>query len=544
MKSGRGFSLIEIAVLLLFMSLALIPIVNIIGGSNTVQGTGGATHGGNATRIVGIKSKEVLFANAMIERALSGEYAAFYTPNTAAGNCNGGAATMPAANTGGTTVYNCVDNQYSDPIYYQWIVTDQSNEFRANQGEVAGTNNMGNTFYRATLNIYNTDNWTGRPILTMPTIAFRSQYTDPTVSNTTGIIIVLDVSGSMDGSGTGNSAMRGIYRYPDAAGYNPPAGIALASVNDNNTLDIVSAQAADLVNTMYNDTYPAIGVLGVTNCIGSVNAVASNQAARWRALCDKTAPNYIEDNLSKMEAARGSLLNFLLTIEDEQTLYSNIQLGFATYSGNGGPASVTLRVGGGAGGVAGLENATAAGRFPEMRRRLSWLNRTNNGGGSVAGLTVLSGGNTPTWDAVNRSAQVLLAQPNLRSRAIFLVTDGLPTTGPCSIGGEPDTLAEANAMGNCYRNTAVGAVNGLGRSLGDGTYPGANGNTVTVYALGLMADPNLIRPILENGFVTPTSGSYAYASSIGEMSAVFENMQYAILKEIITSKAGRYGLQY
>ena len=59
-----------------------------------------------------------------------------------------------------------------------------------------------------------------------------------------------------------------------------------------------------------------------------------------------------------------------------------------------------------------------------------------------------------------------------------------------------------------------------------------------------MEQESYIRAVIEEGFTKPTFGDFQYTESVGEMSAVFENIKYAILKEIIQTNAGRYGIEY
>lgn len=572
--SFKGFSLVEVAIILLFISLAMVPIVNNMSGPGGSYGTGAAQRSGSGTRVIGSKHKEVTLANALMERLLSGDTSILNTPLNNAGTCTGGA--IPALNSGATRTFNCMNNQYGENIYYQWIVTDRSREFIGNQA--SDTNTMGNDFYQVTLNMFDNPNWNAGgtiPIMTMPTIAFRNTQSPTQPSNVTGIVMVLDISGSMAGGGideNGNDI--GVnktlpYRYNDPAGYTAPANIRLADLFNNATLDIVAAQAADDPLTPFDDRYPSNGVpwMGITNCGVRTDPVFGNQGIQdpsrpvghsnnpatgsWYRVCnrlDNTSNPYrnigganprvigfTDENLSRIEAARSSLLRFLLTIEEDPTLRSNIRLGFVTYEGNNIRPQVPNTVSGS------MESANADGNYEQMRRRLSWLNRTGNGS-----LSLVVGGTTPTWNAVAEGARMLYNQ-DLNGRAIFLVTDGRPnSSNACDTN--PGNPGQATASGNCFRtrniNTSFGRVNGLGNSLANGTFPGADGETVTVYGLGLMEEENIIRPVIEEGLTAPTHGDFQYTQSVGEMDAVFENMKYAILKEIIKSNAGRYGIDY
>src|SRR5689334_2845467 len=79
-KRGKGFSLIEVAVILLFISLAMVPIVANISGPGGQYGTGNARVSGSGTTLIGSKHKEITLANALMERLLSGDMSILNTP--------------------------------------------------------------------------------------------------------------------------------------------------------------------------------------------------------------------------------------------------------------------------------------------------------------------------------------------------------------------------------------------------------------------------------------------------------------------------------
>src|SRR4051812_2737813 len=87
-----GISLLEVAMLMIIVTLALVPIIQHLGGPSSAQG--------NAVRAVGFQSKEILLGNTLIEQALANNFKTFncggaFNPATFPGQ--GLAANFPAS---------------------------------------------------------------------------------------------------------------------------------------------------------------------------------------------------------------------------------------------------------------------------------------------------------------------------------------------------------------------------------------------------------------------------------------------------------------
>jgi hypothetical protein len=230
------------------------------------------------------------------------------------------------------------------------------------------------------------------------------------------------------------------------------------------------------------------------------------------------------EKLSRIEAARSSLLRFLLTIEGDASLRQNIDLGFVTFSSN-----VNYRLPNRVNGA--LEKVDTNQRYPETRRFYSWLNRSGPG-------QIMPGGMTNIWGSVYAGAQVAFNQPGNNSNIIFLVSDGEPTAGNCSSGSPV-------AMGNCMANRNVGGVSdGLANALARGTFPGYPGKKAKIFALGLMAGDNKVGPVFRDGLAVPTGGVYQYADNVGDIDEAFEQMKYSIFKEVLLQNSARYGMNF
>lgn len=499
-----GISLIEIGMAMLFISLALVPLVQMVGGAKGDDGS-------NAARVTGNRSKELLMANALIERGLARDFSVL--------GCDGSTPTMPAGSTP-VSYAVCTNNDYSTPMYYRWTVR--------NVGAGVGMP-TGNQLYQAVLNVYS-DAQASDLRLTLPTYFFNntSGWNPPVQNN--GIVIVLDTSGSMDdangslnssstsGSWPGVASPYLKYRYydPTYPAFVPP-GTALDLAN-NGQLDIVSAQNNNIASTQWDDRYLQNSVLGMSNC----TSTAAYNSAVWstyfrlsndtqrnsvRELC-RTKVNtadwehVMNDQMSRIEAARSSLLSLLMDIESDASLYQNMKMGFITFNSN-----VQTRVT--------PESVDANNRFPTMRRQLSWINRSGPGLIKAENMTNLYGG-------VEAGAQMIFNEPNLDNRIIFVVGDGQPTVG----------------------STGHAAFRSLADSIANGTFAGANGNTATIFSLGVVEDQATIEPYLKTDLADRTPGGrFFYAQNVADLRPVFDQIKYQIQKVILISRANRYGIE-
>lgn len=540
-----GLSLLEVAMLMMILTLALAPLISHIGGPNSAQG--------NSARMVGMQTKEVLLANTLIEQALSNDYSSL--------NCSStfDPASFPAI--GSYTSYpvssRCVNNSYSQPLYYQWVVNNAS--------QANSLIPQGNQYYNAVLNIYSASSG-GSPILTMPTSFFYNSSGTSTPQNKTGIVIIQDISGSMVWGQTdyGNINAAGddtpknaivaspylTYRYADPnVGYTPPANIALpwasGSNANNDQLDIVSAQNTDDPTTPWNDIYLGNGALGlgigpgfISNCSDNYSGNSNWNSINWKGsglytklypynnnalrdtlvnICTRS-PNWdtmMNQNMSRIEAARGSLLNFILSVEEDSALYQNVKLGFETFSApnnasNNDPSGqgYDIRVA--------LESVDANNRYANMRRQVSWINREGPGQ-----INAYEGTNYTA--PINKAAQTLFSDATLNNRIILLVSDGEPN-------GPGDTHGQLSA---------------LSTKIGDGTYPGSNGQKASIFTLGLLSSTPDMPIYLQNDLAMHTpGGQYFEAQNVGDIGGIFDQIKYQLLRVILLNKSNRYNINF
>lgn len=537
--------------LMLILTLALAPMIKMMGGPSSAQG--------NSARVVGTQSKEVLLANTLIEQALANNYSSF--------NCGGSfnPASFPATSVSSSFPSNsrCSTTAYTQqPLYYQWTVR--------NAAQANSLMPTGDQYYNAVLNIYAGSSG-GNPILSLPTSFFYNASGATTPQTKTGIVVIQDISGSMmwgqndydTVNSTGDSIPFGAvvappylrYRYSDPAwGYNPPASIALAYASGGNAhndqLDVFSAKTADDPTTPWNDMYLGTGILGTPNC--SLNNAWNS--ANWQGsqlysqninslggawnfnygngqmyqsqptiqntlinICNRS-PDWntmMNNNVARIEAARGSLLNFVVSMEADPNLYNNTRLGFETFSSPNSGADndpsgqgYDVRVA--------LESIDANNRFANMRRQISWMNREGPGQ-----INAFNGTNYTA--PINKAEQMLLNDPTLMNRFILLVSDGAP-----------------NGPGDTHSQLAA-----LATQIGNGTYPGANGKTTTMFTLGLMSDDPQMPQFLQTDLAQNTpAGQYFQANNVGDVSPIFDQIKYQIQKVILLNQTTRYNVNF
>lgn len=523
-RRAKGLSLIELALVMVIVTIALVPVIRMVGGPNSSSGQG------NATRVVGLRSKEILLANSLLERALSSDLQVL-----SCGNSFNPLTSLPTVgqSTDFPTGSRCTDNTYNQPLYYQWTVRNMD----ASGSDIP----MGNHYYTSTLNVWDKPSG-GTPLITLPTFLFWNESGTLATSNSTGIVVVLDSSGSMTAGqietafaprGAGNSASPFLkYRYADPAiGYNPPASIAL-NINNNAQLDVVSALNADDPDTPWDDRYIKPGILGIPPGPASCDTSMANWNAggsvwqsppifafddnddrdRARAIClltgvpsDFVWQTTMNLYFSRIEAARSSLLNFLVSMEADPSLYQNTKLGFVTFSTDVVDRVVTL------------ESIDGNNRYPQMRRWFTWINR--QGGSRMIPAT----GSTNMYGALRRGAQVAFSDPTLDNRIVFLVGDGAPMVAP----------------------TNHSAFQTLSTQIGNGTFPGANGKTATVFTLGLLSsDPDLPAYMRDDIALRTPGGQFFYAQSIGDVDPIFNQIKYQIQRVILLNKSNRFNVDF
>jgi Flp pilus assembly pilin Flp len=562
-RKAKGASLIELGMVMLFISLALAPVIKMVGGPQSRSGEGGTA------RVNSIKTQETVLANTMVDKVLSGDYAGFDCNASGSPVSFDPSTDLPKGTTASTSVrqFNRCKVQGSNTgLQYQWTVVHLSsfnNGFSMPQL---------NRYYQATFNVFDKDN---NVIFTLPTNFFYNEGAYQPPRKNTGVMFAMDVSGSMGASSVGLWSIASFaspymfYRYENfpttATNWglifpnNPPYKVILNKW-DNSQLDMVYGKEWRVPGpqrgndtdpaTPNNETFPFAkvinpnpahdiwgdGVLGTGDC-------SSNSAMEWitdknliysfiptartfagtrdiiNEICSvKTSQanwsSKLNQNLSRLEATRTAALSLLLNLESKQDVSSKIEIGFIPWSTD--PDTNPLH-------KADLEAAkTIAGglHFETMRERLLWINRADPNNVNSARPIRLQGA-TNIYKGLEYARQQLLAN-NYDRRIIILMTDGEPNpnSGSNSNGG-----FGAGGLRDYSRNT-------LGTNA-------PKSQQVTLFTVGLIAaDANLMKDMANS---TPDGQAYI-ANDIASLTPIFESVAYQIQKLALLSTADRYGI--
>lgn len=562
-NSQSGLSLLELAIVMVFISLALIPIVRMTGGPTSSDG--------NAAQITGTKNKEALLANTMINKVLAGDYSNFKCGGNGSPLSFNPQTELPQ----GTQVASfgrCQSANGNNPLYYEWKVLNLT---ASNNKQALPSQNQ---YFQATFRITDARN---NDLLTMPVNFFHNFGAFEQPNTQTGVMLSMDISGSMAYyaknlipyfSGSNNSYYQGIfysspymfYRYknfPTSSNWgsfpaNPPNQVVL-NMWDDSQLDLStgkqiagSSPAGKDPNpeTPYNEAFPfsqvtaanpafgqwGSGVLGSGDCTSNNDAIWSNDRnLRYtflpypidntnnsrnivNQLCRQKAStadwsNTINQNLSRIEAARTAALSLLLNLESTPSVAQSIEMGFIPWDHYAHTQQmVALEKASVIPGVPGVH-------FRNMRDRLLWINRADPAS-NTSGNPVVASGATSIYEGVEYARRQLLAK-NFDRRIIVLLTDGDPYP-------ESGLNTKANLPGY--------ALNTLGHNA-------PKNQQVTLFTVGLIAADNNLLNNMATG--TPDGQNFA-ANDVADLKPIFDAISYQIQKLALLSTADRYGISF
>lgn len=591
----RGISLAEIALMLLIASIALIPVMG-NAGSKT-QATGNNTSVLDATRQ---QSKMVTAANSLMESALTGQIAINDSPfgNLAANSMN----TTNMVPQGGTYTSSPYRFDEAGDLYYQWVLKDVSyrknnaNQFIDNWGRpVVGTPDLvrrrasippdENRIISATLKIYGTNPSSGStpPAMVLPTFFFAMednvQVTDPK----TGIVVVLDVSGSMawptapgalgSVNGVASPFLRDrFFRTPASLPADPTqlAQVVLDPQN-NSELDLVFSSFQDDPATQFDERY-LLGAGGVGagpnildndcdlstdmnqtnfnapggimpflyagNIMAGNNTNGTNRRAINRLCSTKLnqadADAKVNANISRIEAARSAMVSFLLALEGNQNVANNMSLGYVTFQSEN---QERIRVP--------METATATPdpldgfllkpRFVENRTAFLMTNRD---GSQSTEPAILQGGGTWIYGGLQAADRMLNPTTTTRdstdlcrihdpggpysNKIIVLISDGEPSP---SSGRNTRVANPSNPM----QSGLVQTADCMGR------------HNTTIFTIGVIGDdPQTMSPIA----TFTTGGQYFRATEVSELRRIFDQLAQQVERNILLAAAQRYQVDY
>lgn len=585
-----GFTLIEAAILLLFISIAMFPIIRMIGGVKNNSGSSTST----LSALSRFKTQQVALANSLMERALAQDVSAYLGTQSLGPNES---LTTPITQYG----------SYNTKIWYNWELHDVSYKTNAQGNLIDAQGNIitnqatdppvlnvpnGDLLIQGTLRVYDQQNST-QPSLVLPAILFRNVQGATNSLEKTGVNILLDISGSMvsatdDWQAPLPSVQPVIWpsnlqlaapflKYRYSAGL--PNGVKL-DLNDNTQLDLATAAPADDPTTPNNDLYPA-----TTNAPWNIPSVCATRTT-WPGLGGNSPggqmmpffndnavqhqqkyfqyqtytppPNSVPiikwDNVNNQPIDVPHIMNAFCTDKSqwtsqqltmfndnympriEQARSSLLSL-LLTLESNPTVAQ-NLKLGfqtfsdHANDAYYPLEDATYNSqyqqyRFNNSRLYFSYINRDG------APVPISATGSTDTYDGVYSAAEQLNKAGNLSQKLLILATDGEPNP----------------ATGN---NTDASLIN-LAKSLGDGTFTGrkppstsSNGQPITLYTIGVIGvtPTNHGGKLLKAMATSTPNGQFIPASNTTEFKNIMDQIAYLIEKLTLLNAAKRYGVQY
>ncbi len=574
-KYSHGFSLIEAAVVVLFVSLAMVPVIANIGGTTAVN-----SDNRSATNAVKNANRATQVGNSLMQAALSGDASISF--NLSDLPAAGQTLTTPMR-----TYLDGTGREYGQPFYYQWVVQDHSYYMNTaggflgedsgklpNGGDPVMVTPLSNHVVYAVLLVFDDPN-SNSPVLTMPTYLYLNDCGTSGncgSSNTdTAIVFVIDRSGSMQwGEKSGNrfGTVSGVgspwlkNRY--AIGNNvPDSQILISDIYNDETLDTTFALplANEDPSSSFSDVYPYpngvntlnSGVLKFPqNCDDSSkwsqsemslffagNAITSSTPAprRERAniierICGKNSINRGSYNsFSAGELTRDNLANWETMVNENISRFEALRNALITFlvtvEHNNklvNTASLGLVSFSNSGALeSAIEVPTTAPinghqRFQNFRRRSLMINRAGNG-------SIQPSGSTRVHLGMKIAADMLYESP-ASQKIMVVIADGDFNGYSGGLGGGGSVTT------NPFR---------LAEAIGDGSYNVGGVNPeeeeITVYAVGVIgASPNQMQAI---SGPTP-NGQFFFINSVADVRPMFDQIIAQIERLILLQSAQRH----
>ncbi len=593
MRKADGFSLIESAVVILFVSLAMVPIVSSMGGVNDNEAT---LYSGNVSSITAHRSKLTYAAQSIMERAMAGEI-----DQTTAGVGFDPQVLFPD---GDSTVIGDVKDvskrsfhastgrDYSQPITFKWVVRDLSHRVdkdgrligwdngRVSQSNAEQVAPSGNRVISAALELYENPTDTV-PIMTLPTYYYRSTCTSSACGGATlektGISVVLDVSGSMwatqrrypdlvQASRIGSPYLRNRY---DIEGNRVDRRIRLNDVFDDTTLDVTYARpfGSEDVDTPFSEEYMQPGANSSTSaldfpasCADSVNNPANERryfasgALNNRRIFDRRTRRFRITNpgaeaIGKFcgqnpdgSPTRDNVRNWTRMINENMSriegarnailsmLVTLEENQFLTTYMKMGLVTFTTSESGSATLRVPLESAQVP-PGPSTVTEAKFVNMRYKAAmiNRDGRNEITAGGGTPMLNGLRVAATDLYGDSEVSSRLIIAIGDGSVNSGSTGSRRPPP---------RCSGNVADFA-----QEVGDGTYSNrgtdANGEKITIFSVGVIGyhEPTM-RCLAEQ---TP-NGQFFAIDSVADMQPIFDQIAFQIERLVLNSMVARYNL--
>jgi len=581
---AQGLSLMEIAVVMIVVSLSLAPIIQSIGGPQSTSGQG------NITRITALKSRETVLANSQIEKVLSGDFQSMECDNL--GNPIGHFepdSDLPTP--GSKTSYHICSTGGSHPLYYQWTVVNPDDTAQ-NGPQLPAMN----SYYLANFNVLSQPG--GNILLSIPFTFFYNRGAYAKEELKTGVVLAIDTSLSMrsskpatylptvegvpvvDNSGTDAYEEHYVfvfpwmyYRYdpnlftgstwgPNFTGKPIPYAIPL-NMWDDSQLDlsygkIISSGGSDPdlsdpnPDTAFNEKFPygrgsqvspvwMHSILGTGNCslsdpnMWAFNTAGSDPNLAWSFLPRVKNDEDLRNPVNEFCSPKADTASWSAWMGDNMPRIEAIRtaaLSLLLMLEQNPSVTKTIQLGflpwnttPDLGHAIPLESAQTINgvqglHFKNTRGQLLWINRADPSNKKSHRSIPLL--NSTRIDLALRQAQAELLNSDCKRRIMVLLTDGAPY-GP----GGTNTPAGSNDPTSLinYANSI-----GNGASLDERT---------TIFTVGLIeADENLLQGIANN-----TPGGEAFiAHDVADLTPIFQSIAYQIQKYALLNTSDRYNI--
>jgi hypothetical protein len=580
--ASRGFTMLEVAILMLLLSVVFVPVVSLMFGQTSRT----------EPTVTQMNEQNILkqsAANSLMERALSGVMIAqdlatvndVLNPSTVVNTANlvdGGVATVGPYN------YTVAG---SKPLKYQWELQDYTYDAQGNR--VAP---KGNRLVKATLNLFSQEGTQTVNEQTFSTYVYLSEGIQASAASWVGVSLVADTSGSMCSSkahgeiSVNNQEMlhNGVCgpffndRFHRTTTPPDPSTLPPSKLNlfDDRNLDIAFSRPVDDPSTPYLDTYPQAGTMGLHNVSSNASRECSevfmdqdlanggwpkDKNFNWLVYTGTQNPWWdhwnnnwagqnmnsfyqlcrpkntmtetqwkddISPHITRFEALRGALLAFLVKVERDQELVNSLSMSLTTFATDATikvPMSTPVTT------ILDPETSLYRPRFEELRHKLAWINRWDkDGGGASSTRTLKADGWTNYEEALKKGALAFDADPKINTKIMIFVSDGAPTIGNTD-AAYLESLGQAIAKNCRSGNNFV-----LGNPAACST---DSKDWVTIYVVGMDGIPapnlNLLQKLAEN-----SGGRFISATEPKELQNALFSLSYEIKKAMLVSRVDRF----
>lgn len=573
-RAKAGISLMEVAILLVLMSAAFVPIALTLGGQ-TPTNTAGTVNTLNEQGM-----QKLSAANSLLERAVTGQVIAQNINSMADVLAPTQTVTSSMIPLGGSSTVGPFTYQLDngEALTYRWLFQDMS-YITAPGGELQRVSPKGNRIVRATLETQSSESGSANNNQTMNSYLYFSEPLAIAPDPWVGVSLVADVSGSMCDSeryNLYNQRSKNGLCHPFLADRfdrtdpfpNGALPTSMLELFDDRNLDIGFSRPVDDPTTPYQDNFMQRTILGMppasekdVNCsiaMGVHPHIAwlfwdmddgswpgGHSWWDWRdrdmlyALCRdgswQTTEQWLKNinpYISRFEALRGALLAFLVKLERDEELVSSMSMGLTTFSTT---AKAEVPMGGPVTTIYDPETKRNRPRFKSMRERIAFINRYDKRQNWAR--TIKAEGYTNWEEALINGAKAFDNDARINSKHLIIVSDGEPTVGNTNREylkqlGKAISYHCRDASGN-YPATPAGPTAQCSTDSND---------FVKINIVGFAgipeADQKFMKELAELG-----QGRYLQANNADELQAALFTLSHDIKKSMLMKRVERYNAE-